>query len=168
MYPRNAQTISNQKKEIEKPASSLFGSLDLDSVVSGLKTNLSTGKQNGVEKKVETILETDAKTSPAKVEEILSEPVDDELVINLPTTNIENVKDQPLKPMSEIIIDIDSIQPGSEQPRTIMDDKDGLTIVLQFAKDRPRPDVSVIVITTTNQNSNQISDYEFNASVSKV
>lgn len=71
-------------------------------------------------------------------------------------------------PLSEIAIDINTIQPGTEPPRTILDEPGGLKVVLHFAKDCPRENVSVIVITTMNQNSLPLSNYKFDASVTKV
>lgn len=72
------------------------------------------------------------------------------------------------RPLSNFNIEIDSITPGEHPARTIMEEADGLKIILHFAKDRPRDDISVIVITTTNHNSIAIKDYQFDASVSKV
>lgn len=73
------------------------------------------------------------------------------------------------KPLSEIIVDINSIMPHETlAPRTILDEKQGLKITLNFTRDRPRDDVDVLVITTTNHNSQSLSNYQFDASVSRV
>lgn len=41
-------------------------------------------------------------------------------------------------------------------------------MVLHFAQDSPRPDVSVIVITTMSKNAKPLSNYLFQAVVPKV
>lgn len=73
------------------------------------------------------------------------------------------------KSLSEIYVDLNSIRPHEKYlSRCILDDSSGLKIMLNFAKDRPRDDISVYVITTTNQNRAGISNYQFDASVSRV
>lgn len=79
--------------------------------------------------------------------------------------NQENVQ----KPLRELFVDLNSIEPHETfQPQCILDEPHGLKITLNFAKDRPRQDVAVLVLTTTNHNSQPISNYQFEASVSKV
>lgn len=74
-----------------------------------------------------------------------------------------------LKALSEMYVDLNSIRPHEKHlSRCILDDSSGLKIILNFAKDRPRDDVSVYVITTTNQNRSPISNYQFDASVTRV
>lgn len=137
---------------------------DLDSIVSNLKTDLTFGNESN-------------NTKPCDDDEMIEMTPDD----NLLTANDVDVKDtdtaiqQNLKiaddserPLSNFHIEIDSITPGDNPPRTIMEEIDGLKIMLHFAKDRPRDDISVIVITTTNHNSIAVKDYQFDASVSKV
>lgn len=53
-------------------------------------------------------------------------------------------------------------------PLTVYEEEDGLTVVLHFCKDKPRPDVSVIVVSTTSRNSAAIHDYKFQPVVPKV
>lgn len=57
---------------------------------------------------------------------------------------------------------------GSTPPLTVIDEKNGITVVLHFAKDSPRPDVSVIVVTAMSKNSKALSNYLFQAVVPKV
>lgn len=73
------------------------------------------------------------------------------------------------KPLSEINVDINSILPHETlMPRIILDEKQGLKVTLNFTRDRPRDDVTVLVITTTNHGPQSISNYQFDASVSRV
>lgn len=73
------------------------------------------------------------------------------------------------KPLSEINVDINTIMPHeSLTPRILLDEKNGLRITLNFSRDRPRDDVTVLVITTTNHSSQSITNYQFDASVSRV
>jgi hypothetical protein len=57
---------------------------------------------------------------------------------------------------------------GSVPPLTVLDDKNGITVILNFGKEGPRPDVMVIVVTTISRNSSPISNYLFQAVVPKV
>lgn len=82
---------------------------------------------------------------------------------------VKNGPENVNKPLSEIFIDLNSIRPHDEyQSRCILDEMNGLKILLNFTKDHPRPDVIVLVITTTNHNSLPLSHYQFEASVTKV
>lgn len=72
-----------------------------------------------------------------------------------------------LKPLAEIVIDLDNIAPSREPSRTVWDDREGLQITLNFASDHPRPDVTVIVISTINQGRVEIPSFHFDASVRK-
>lgn len=75
----------------------------------------------------------------------------------------------PNKRLTDIVIDLNTIEPHhTHLPRCILDDKSGLKIILNFAKDRPMDAVAVLVITTTNQSSLPITNFQFEASVSKV
>jgi len=73
-----------------------------------------------------------------------------------------------LKSLADIEIDLDSIEPSNLPPRVVLEEPKGLKIVLNFAKDRPRPDVTVIVVSTTNEGPESISNYQFEVAVSKV
>lgn len=50
----------------------------------------------------------------------------------------------------------------------VIEEKNGISVVLHFARDSPRPDVYVIVVTTMSKNSNALSNYLFQAVVPKV
>lgn len=57
---------------------------------------------------------------------------------------------------------------GSVAPLTVIDQKNGITVILNFGRDSPRPDVCVIVVTTISKNSSPITNYLFQAVVPKV
>lgn len=57
---------------------------------------------------------------------------------------------------------------GINPPITVMEEKNGITVVLHFARDNPREDVFVIVITTMSKNVKPLSNYLFQAVVPKV
>lgn len=80
-----------------------------------------------------------------------------------------DLSDDARKPLSEINVDINSIMPHKTlAPRVLLEEEKGLKITLNFSRDRPRKDVTVLVIITTNHNSQPISNYQFEASVSRV
>lgn len=73
------------------------------------------------------------------------------------------------KALADIYVDLNSIQPHEvHASRCIFEEKNGLKIILNFAKDKPRADVAVLVITTTNHNGLPMTNYHFDASVPKV
>lgn len=158
---------------------------DITELVSGLKLNM--GKQstesyvNDPDLDDDKLLEEpdDVVPSPAINSEIDLLAHDfDPLAASQPSearptpkneVSVKNGPENVNKPLSEIFIDLNSIQPNDEHPpRCILDESNGLKIMLNFTKDHPRPDVVVLVITTTNHNSLPLSNYQFEASVTKV
>lgn len=47
-------------------------------------------------------------------------------------------------------------------------EKNGLTVVLHFGKDSPRPDITVMVVSTMSKNSSPVKNVSFQAAVPKV
>lgn len=147
---------------------------DLDSIVSNLKTDLKCtestnhSKQYDDDEMIEMTSDDNLLTTdPMDDKGLRSDNVLKDIEIAMPHHfKVEN--DYAERPLSNFTIEIDSITPGDSPPRIIMEEPTGLKIVLYFAKDRPRDDISVIVITTTNHNSIAVKDYQFDASVSKV
>ncbi|CAG2064218.1 unnamed protein product [Timema podura] len=73
-----------------------------------------------------------------------------------------------VKPLADIFVHLESIKPGNIPPLTVLDEKNGISVVLHFAKERPRQDVSVIVVTTLSKNTSPLTNYLFQAVVPKV
>lgn len=97
--------------------------------------------------------------------ELLSIDNEEKVLLTQTITQSSNV----VKRLADIVIDLNTIRPHDiHAPRCILDDKSGLKIILNFAKDKPRSDVAVLVITTTNQSHLPITNYQFEASVPKV
>lgn len=85
---------------------------------------------------------------------------------DIPLLSVNNEVE--IKPLGDISVSLENIKPGSIPPLTVIDEKNGITVVLHFAKDSPRPaDVSVIVVTTMSKNSKPLSNYLFQAVVPK-
>lgn len=57
---------------------------------------------------------------------------------------------------------------GTNPPLTVIEERNSITVVLHFAQDSPRPDVSVVVITTMSKNTKPLNNYQFQAVVPKV
>ncbi|XP_034831773.1 ADP-ribosylation factor-binding protein GGA1 [Maniola hyperantus] len=72
-----------------------------------------------------------------------------------------------VKPLTDINVTLQSVHPSKVPPLTAYEEEDGLTVVLHFCKDKPRPDVNVIVVSTTSKNRSAIEDYKFQAVVPK-
>ncbi|CAK1580478.1 unnamed protein product [Parnassius mnemosyne] len=81
--------------------------------------------------------------------------------------SIKNNKVGDVKPLTDINVSLQSIQPSKVPPLTVYEEEGGVTVVLHFCKDKPRPDVNVIVISTTSKNSSPIEDYKFQAVLPK-
>lgn len=73
-----------------------------------------------------------------------------------------------LKPLTDINIDLENIKSSLKPPLTIYEEENGLTIVLHFTKNKPRPDVAVFVISATSRSICPIRDYKYQAVVPKV
>nr|XP_016936944.1 ADP-ribosylation factor-binding protein GGA1 [Drosophila suzukii] len=71
----------------------------------------------------------------------------------------------PAKTLSEIHVDLDTIQATGEQ-RIVLDDDD-MQLSLNFTSDRPGHRVSVIVISAQNKSRQPVRDFQFEASVKK-
>lgn len=170
--PLNA--LANAKQQ----SSPLKNFADLDSIVSNLKTNLTSGSENNHSKPCDDDEMIEITSSDDNLL-LTATPVPDvidaqQLLSVLKDTDNAFQQDSRFggdladRPLSNFNIEIDSITPGDSPPRVIMKEAAGLEITLYFTKDRPRDDISVIVITTTNHNSIAVKDYQFDASVSKV
>ncbi|CAG4971352.1 unnamed protein product [Colias eurytheme] len=78
----------------------------------------------------------------------------------------EKVK-QEVKSLSDINVTLQSVHPSKVPPLTAFEEEDGVTVVLHFCKDKPRPDVNVIVVSTRSKHEAAIEDYKFQAVVPK-
>lgn len=115
-----------------------------------------------------------ADIEPIEKSPIKLEPNDDP-IIDKPNENAASIVGECSnhinmnKPLAEIVIDLNEVRPHDEYaPRCIMDEKCGLKIMLNFTKDKPRPDVAVLVVVVTNHNKLPIKNFQFEASVQKV
>uniref|UniRef100_A0A182J320 VHS domain-containing protein n=1 Tax=Anopheles atroparvus TaxID=41427 RepID=A0A182J320_ANOAO len=155
---------------------------ELDSIISGMKATLLSGPTVAAEETSSTVDRTEPSGTgseeddpilaapPAK----LAQPVEkkgqlkkEEVATPAELSADRSGVKQEFKALADIVIDLDSIQPSREPSRTVLDDKDGLQITLNFAADHPRPDVTVIVISTINQGRTEIPSFQFDASVRK-
>ena len=83
------------------------------------------------------------------------------------TENTVSTTEPEIKSLADININLQDIKPGINPPMTVIEEKNGISVVLHFAQDNPRPDVFVIVITTMSKNSKPLSNYLFQAVVPK-
>lgn len=94
------------------------------------------------EMSVQSKLSASEKTSPA----------------NSPAHNILSLKD--------VFVPLESVQPGTLPPMNLHE-KNGLTVVIHFGKDAPRPDITVMVVSTMSKNSSPVKSVSFQAAVPK-
>lgn len=139
---------------------------ELTELISGLKSNLTKETDEMPIDLDDDKLLLDNDVEPIELKPVANEEPKTELIIESPAVNQSICAN---KRLADIVIDFNTIRPHDEHgPRCILDDKTGLKILLNFAKDKPRPDVAVLVITTTNQSHLPVTNYQFEASVSKV
>ncbi|XP_058463125.1 ADP-ribosylation factor-binding protein GGA2 isoform X2 [Malaya genurostris] len=164
---RRSVSLNTKSTIVESSASTEKSIPGLDLLVSGMKSTL-LSNNTSAESQDEPISD---RIHAIEVDDILLETVAHEV----PQSCINAAEDSPVlisvkpqfKSLAEIVIDLDNIQPSREPSRTVWDDKEGLQITLNFAKDHPRSDVSVIVISTINQGRVEIPEFHFDASVRK-
>lgn len=154
---QSTKTPEKVKARVENTRTSL---LEIDSLVSGMKSQLLSGPEN-----VEFQVKTTSSDSEDDVKNLISEEHPPE-PISQPETKPPQAEQKVA--LKDINLDINEIQPNDDEPpRTIIDEKKGLKILVNFTKDRPAKDVMVLVITVTNQGPMAISNFQFDASVSK-
>lgn len=133
---------------------------ELDSIVTGMKSKLLSGPEE-VEKETKTSSDSDDDVHNLISEDATSQKTEEKVEIKPPQV------DQKIA-LKDIHLDLNKIQPSeTEPPRTIMDEKKGLKILVNFTKDRPAKDVMVLVITVINQGTVAIDNFQFDASVPK-
>lgn len=142
----------------------------IDDVMVDISSDITNGSQHGLNNnssdnfdKILDIglpLENNAKSeNELKVENKIEE-----------TKQKDNVKNKTneVKTLSDINVTLDSVHPSKSPPLTVFEEEEGVTVVLHFCKDKPRPDVNVIVISTTSKNTSPIEDYKFQSVLPKV
>lgn len=131
---------------------------ELDSIVTGMKSQLLSAPEE-VEVKLTSgdsdddhnLISEEVPAVPEKLPEVKPE-----------------VKTEQKVALKDIQLDLDDIQPSEvEAPRIIFDEPKGLKILVNFTQNRPAKDVTVLVITVINQGPIAISNFQFDASVSK-
>jgi ADP-ribosylation factor-binding protein GGA len=160
-YDLSQQSPSKETSN-EKPISPKKPFGEIDSLVSGImKSTLNTGTSNDDIDLNQSLNDSDDDRNLISENETYDEPKPVDKII-------ENIIEPTKIALKDIKIVIDDIEPSdNEAPRTIVDEKKGLKILVNFTKNRPTKDVSVIVITVVNQGSMAIENFQFDASVSK-
>lgn len=143
-------------KEIVKEKQPRAPLPEIDSIVTGMKSKLLSGPEE-IEESVKPLNDSDD-----DVNNLISEEISVEIVSEV------KQPEQKALPLKDIRVDINDIEPSdTEPPRIIVDEKKGLKILVNFTNDKPAKDVMVLVITVINQGSMAISNFQFDASVSK-
>lgn len=153
-----------------KKTAKLVSELDmfgLESVITGLKNNLAVSQSEKIAT-VEMEASNDAESlvldRSLSVEE--KDPVDNTLL--MPATTSEPTSVSAITPLAQLHVNLATIRPATLVPaRIVHDDPAGLKVVLHFALDRPRPDVSVCVLTCTNQSPLPVHGLRIDASASR-
>ncbi|PRD32730.1 UNVERIFIED_CONTAM: Gga1 [Trichonephila clavipes] len=71
--------------------------------------------------------------------------------------------------LKDVFVPLESVQPGKcTMPPMNLHEKNGLSVVIHFGKDSPRPDITVMVVSTMSKNSSPVKNVSFQAAVPKV
>lgn len=155
-----------KKPEVQKtsPTPELAVVTSPDDVMVDISTdvvpNTSSNNNNNPDSPLDNILDLGPPLDNAKSEEPRVEPKEHYIE--------KKDKKSDVKPLTDINVTLQSVQPSKVPPTTAFEEEEGLTVVLHFCKDKPRSDVNVIVISTTSKSSSPIEDYKFQAVVPKV
>ncbi|GFY50130.1 ADP-ribosylation factor-binding protein GGA1 [Trichonephila inaurata madagascariensis] len=69
--------------------------------------------------------------------------------------------------LKDVFVPLESVQPGTMPPMNLHE-KNGLSVVIHFGKDSPRPDITVMVVSTMSKNSSPVKNVSFQAAVPKT
>lgn len=154
------KVINAQPKVAERSKTSLS---ELDSLVTGMKTKLLTGTDEEV-----SPLEEVAKDSDDDEKNLINESIQNDSLVMTEKVEEQSLLIEKKIALKDISLDLSNIEPSDiEAPRTILDEKKGLKVLVNFTKDRPAKDVVVLVISVINQGNAAINNFQFDASVTK-
>lgn len=129
---------------------------DIDFIVTGMKSRLLNSTE-----------ETEIIQPSVDSDDDVHNLICDDPPAELEKVDLTSQVDQKIA-LKDINLDINEIEPSdTEPPRTIVDEKKGLKIVVNFTKDKPSKDVSVLVISVINQGPFAINNFQFDAVVAK-
>ncbi|XP_063624365.1 ADP-ribosylation factor-binding protein GGA1 [Cydia splendana] len=72
-----------------------------------------------------------------------------------------------VEPLTDVYVDLGSVTPSQVPSMVAYKEDAGVTVTLEFCKDKPRRDVSVVVVVTTNNSHHEFEDYKFQPVVPK-
>ncbi|KAI8436977.1 hypothetical protein MSG28_010385 [Choristoneura fumiferana] len=72
-----------------------------------------------------------------------------------------------VEPLTDITVDVKNLVLSEVPPMTVFKEEGGVTVTLEFCKDKPRDDVSIVIVVTTNNGQHDIEDYKFQPVVPK-
>lgn len=160
--PAQQSSVSPSKVDKKSPEAKLS---ELDSLVTGIMKSTLTGN-NALDKNGDDC--TQSLNDSDDDNNLIIETNDETQKVESSAAIVCDTKEPPKLALKEINLSIDDIEPSDEEPpRTIMDEKNGLKVLVNFTKNSPAKDVCVIVITVVNQGSVAIENIQFDASVSK-
>lgn len=167
--PMNLLTKNNETKveNIEKVTSKLEG-LDLSYLVNQTRDSLYKAKQ-------ETL-------NTSQEDDLLVDIMDEKLLESHDIEQIEQLNGDKqetngtLSPqcqkndinLKDICVKLESVKPSNLSPIPVFTERNGVSVTLHFAKDKPKEDVSVYVITIISKNNLPLTNYLCQAIVPKV
>lgn len=178
LLPKQTESQSSgaAKEEHSQATSSILSSLDLSFLTGEVsKKAISAENQNGDDSMVDITsdhpdtnicISSGLGTELTKHDSVSNADSKAEVICEkIESTNRTKVD---IKPLNELSVKLESIKPSSIPPLTVLEEKNGVSVTLHFAKDRPRDDVQVFVVTTISKNASPFTNYLFQGVVPKV
>lgn len=166
-FTQTSPKATQQKASTEKSKTTLS---ELDSIVSGMKSKLLSSTEEeevAILEELPVIIPADDDDDKNLISETIHESPPLAPAVALIQEQQEPRCDKKVA-LKDIKLDLSNIEPSEiEAPRTILDERKGLKVVVNFTKERPAKDVVVLVITVINQGSAAINNFQFDASVTK-
>ncbi|XP_045483996.1 ADP-ribosylation factor-binding protein GGA3 [Pieris rapae] len=179
--PENAKRVENFNQKLNKkiPMNALEKSspkednqmneqlLDLDFFTKKLdNTNLSPAQQSTSISPNDDLMVDITETINNNIHTNVEKILDLAPIVNNTSELSKETVEQKVKSLADINVTLQSVHPSKVAPLTVFEDE-GVTVVLHFCKDKPRPDVNVFVVSTRSKHESAIEDYKFQAVVPK-
>lgn len=95
------------------------------------------------------------------------EPVNNTFSSAPATKEVKSDQEPQVLPLGDIKVTLETVKPSSIPPFTAIDEKNGVSVAIFLAKDRPRADVSVFVVSTSSKNQFPLQNFLFQPVVPK-
>lgn len=82
--------------------------------------------------------------------------------------NLKTIEECPKLSLADITLSLDDIIPSDDSEKLLLDEDDGLKVILSYTKNKPCNNTSVVVISIINKSKFPVDNVQLDASVKKV